>query len=163
MGKLHLTILTDHANICWYIWEVYNFCKQLYIYIYILSIHPKKKNFPAPFHSRAFVLLYKFETSWALLGRLSRVFFFLPFQEPLILNIRFSLPFLANYVSESFLESPILYLAFFKTILTASKPSFLHNHFTTQHSDFSRFLTVSTKDKLVNRSIHASSLFILSG
>ena len=51
----------------------------VYIYIYILSIHPKKKNFPAPFHSRAFVLLYKFETSWALLRRL---------------NIRFSLPFL---------------------------------------------------------------------
>ena len=35
MGKLHLTILTDHANICSYIWEVQNFCKQLYIYIYI--------------------------------------------------------------------------------------------------------------------------------
>ena len=35
MGKLHLTILTDHANICSYIWEVQNFCKQLCIYIYI--------------------------------------------------------------------------------------------------------------------------------
>ena len=31
---------------------------------------------PASFHSKAFVLLYKFETSWALLGRLSRGVFF---------------------------------------------------------------------------------------
>ena len=31
---------------------------------------------PAPFHSKAFVLLYKFETSWELLGRLSIFFFF---------------------------------------------------------------------------------------
>ena len=38
MGKLHLTILTDHTNICSYIWEVQNFCKQLYIYIYILEV-----------------------------------------------------------------------------------------------------------------------------
>ena len=59
---------------------------------------------------------------------------------------------------ESFLvESPNLYLAFIKTILAgvlrtfgiplrflSSKPSFLHDHFTTQHSD------------LVNRSIHAN-------
>ena len=38
-----------------------------------LGIHPKKTIIPAPFHSKAFVLLYKFETSWALLIRLSRV------------------------------------------------------------------------------------------
>ena len=68
-------------------------------------------------------------------------------------------------------ESPILYLAFFKTILAAlfrafglplsflpSKPSFLHDHSTTQHSDFSSFLAISTTDKPVNRSIQASSL-----
>ena len=42
----------------------------------ILGIHPKMIINPAPFHSKAFVLLYKFETSWALLSRLSRVFFF---------------------------------------------------------------------------------------
>ena len=36
----------------------------------ILGIHPKKIIIPAPFHRKAFVLLYKFETSWALLGRL---------------------------------------------------------------------------------------------
>ena len=32
MGKLHLTILTDHANIRPYMWEVQDFCKQLYLY-----------------------------------------------------------------------------------------------------------------------------------
>ena len=64
-----------------------------------------------------------------------------------------------------------MYLAFFKTILAAlfrtfglplrflpSKPSFLHDRFTTQHSDFSSFLAVSTEDKTVNRSIHAYAL-----
>ena len=63
-------------------------------------------------------------------------------------------------------ESPILYLAFFKTILAAlfrafglpfsflpSKPSFLRDHSATQHSDFSSFLVISTTDKPVNRSI----------
>ena len=61
-------------------------------------------------------------------------------------------------------ESPILYLALFKAILAASerfwfpfrflplKPSFLYDHFTTQRSDFSSFLAVSTTDKPVNRS-----------
>ena len=42
---------------------------------YILGIHPKKIIIPAPFHSKAFVLLYNFKTSWALIGRLSRGFF----------------------------------------------------------------------------------------
>ena len=68
-------------------------------------------------------------------------------------------------------ESPILYLAFVKTILAAlfrafglplsflpSKPSFLHDHSTTQRSDFSGFLAVSTTDKPVNRSIQAYAL-----
>ena len=68
-------------------------------------------------------------------------------------------------------ESPILYLAFFKTILAAlfrafglplsflpSKPSFLHDHSTTQHSNFSSFLAISTTDKPVNRSIQAYAL-----
>ena len=69
------------------------------------------------------------------------------------------------------MDSPVLYLAFFNTILPAlfrtlglpprflpSKPSFLHDHFTTQHSDFSSFLAVSTTDKPVNRSIQAYAL-----
>ena len=68
-------------------------------------------------------------------------------------------------------ESPILYLAFFKTILAAlfrafgrplsflhAKPSFLHDHSTTQHSVFSGFLAISTTDKPVNRSIQAYAL-----
>ena len=72
-------------------------------------------------------------------------------------------------------ESPILYLAFFKTILAAlfrafglplsflpSKPSFLHDHSTTQHSDFSGFLAISTTDKPVNRSIQAYALMQLN-
>ena len=71
--------------------------------------------------------------------------------------------------------SPFLYLAFFKTILPAlfrtfglpsrfwpSKPSFLHDHFTTQHSDFSIFLSVPITDKPVNRSIHAYALMWLN-
>ena len=41
----------------------------------ILGFHPKKIIIPAPFHSKAFVLLYNFKTSWALIGRLSRGFF----------------------------------------------------------------------------------------
>ena len=41
-----------------------------------LGIHPEKIIIPAPFHSKAFVTLYKSEMSWALLGRLSRGLFF---------------------------------------------------------------------------------------
>ena len=68
-------------------------------------------------------------------------------------------------------ESTILYLAFMKTILAAlfrafgrrlnflpSKPSFLYDHSTTQHSDFSGFLAFSATDKPVNRSIQAYAL-----
>ena len=44
--------------------------------IYILGIHLRKIITPVPFYSKAFVLPQKFETSWALLGRLSRGFFF---------------------------------------------------------------------------------------
>ena len=42
---------------------------------FILGIHPKKIIILASFHSKAFVILCKFETSWALIGRLSRGFF----------------------------------------------------------------------------------------
>ena len=42
--------------------------------------HSSKKD-NHPFHSKAFVLLYKFETSRALLGRLSRFFLFLASSE----------------------------------------------------------------------------------
>ena len=66
-------------------------------------------------------------------------------------------------------------LAFFETILAAffrtfglplrflpSKPSFLHDHSTNQHSDFSSFLAVSTTGKPVNRSIRAYALIPLN-
>ena len=43
-----------------------------------------------------------------------------------------------------------------------SKPSFLHDHFTIQHSDFPSFLAVSTTDKPVNRNIHALPLKLLN-
>ena len=69
------------------------------------------------------------------------------------------------------MEFPILYLAFFKTILAAlfrafgllltflpSKPSFFQDHSTTQHSDVFSFLAISTMNKPVNRSIQAYAL-----
>ena len=71
------------------------------------------------------------------------------------------------------MESSILYLGFFKTILAAlfrafglrlsflpSKTSFLHDHSTTQHSDFSSFLAISTTDEPVN---HAAERFCVKG
>ena len=42
----------------------------------ILDSHLRKIITPVPFYSKAFVLPQKFERSWALLGRLSRGFFF---------------------------------------------------------------------------------------
>ena len=42
---------------------------------FILGIHLKKITIPAPFYSKAFVLLYNFKMSWALIGLLSRGFF----------------------------------------------------------------------------------------
>ena len=44
--------------------------------IYILGIHLRKIITPVPFYSKAFVLPQKFDTSWALRGRLSGGFFF---------------------------------------------------------------------------------------
>ena len=117
-----------------------------------------KDNHPGPLLQQDFCILpQKFETSWALLGRLSRGFF-LVLPSPGASNFKHSFAFHEPVLDlaclcESFLvESPILYLAFFKTILAAlfgtlglplrfllSKPSLLHDHFTTQHSDFPSF------------------------
>ena len=66
---------------------IFVYFRQLKNILYVLGIHPKKIIIPASFHSKAFVLLYKFETSWALLGRLIKQRFFLPSQGPLIFNI----------------------------------------------------------------------------
>ena len=41
-----------------------------------------------------------------------------------------------------------------------SKTSFLHDHSTTQHSDFSSFLAISTTDEPVN---HAAERFCVKG
>ena len=81
---------------------------------------------------------------------------------------------LANCCESYLVESPLLYLAFFKTILAASefrtislpllfflwslKPPFLDGHFTTQHWDFRSFLAVFSTDKPVSGSEHAYSL-----
>ena len=74
---------------------------------YMLGIHPKKIIISAPFHSKAFVLLYKFETSWALIGRLSRGFFaisgasnFKHFKQ-LFTTLLFSLPTMWEWASLS--------------------------------------------------------------
>ena len=75
-------------------------------------------------------------------------------------------------------ESPILYLAFFKTILAAlfrafglplnflpSKPSFLHDHSITQHSDFSSFLAIfkASKSKYTGLHSHTAECFCIKG
>ena len=137
--------------------------------------HSSKKD-NHPFHSKAFVLLYKFETSWALLGRLSSAFFgaisgasnFKHFKELFMTLSGLGLLTMWEFpcVDVSFFVSSLL-----KTILSAllkdfwSSPSFLAFKtfispwsFTTQHSDFSSFLAVSITDKQVNRSIHAYAL-----
>ena len=54
---------------------IFVYFRQLKNILYVLGIHPKKIIIPASFHSKAFVILCKFETSWALIGRLSRGFF----------------------------------------------------------------------------------------
>ena len=104
---------------------------------------------PALFQSKAFVLLYKFGTSWTLLGGLGSGFFcqLRGFQ-----NITFheSRSTLVNYCDSYLVGFSLLYLAFFKTILAvlfrtcglppcflSLKPPFLYDHLTTKHSDFS--------------------------
>ena len=58
------------------------------------------------------------------------------------------------------MESSILYLAFFKTILAALFRAFglPLSFLPSEHSSFSSFLAISTTDKLVNRSIQAYAL-----
>ena len=66
----------------------------MYIYIYIYIEHSsKKEKFSGPLSQQGFRTSLQI---WDELGATSQTkqVFFLPFQEPLILNIRFSLPFL---------------------------------------------------------------------
>ena len=75
-------------------------------------------------------------------------------------------PLLANRCESCLVEFPLLYLALFRILLAASlrifglpvlflssNPSFLDDHFTTQRSDFFRFLETSSTDKPVDLSI----------
>ena len=56
-------------------------------------------------------------------------------------------------------ESPILYLAVFRTIIVALFKTFcLPLRFLPSKADFPSFLAVSTTDKPVNQSIHAYAL-----
>ena len=85
---------------------------------YIFGIHLRKIIIPVPFHSKAFVLLQKNETSWALLGKLSRGMF--RFATSGASNFKHSFAFhepvldLACLCESFMVKSPILYLAFFK-------------------------------------------------
>ena len=114
------------------------------IYYIFWAFIQKKIIIPVSFHSKDFVLLYKFEKSWSLLRGLSRSFFALSGAS----NLRF--PWTCSSLGL------LTVVAFFKTILASLfrtlglplrvmslKPSFLEDHFTTQHSDFSSFLVVS--------------------
>ena len=153
---------------------IFVYFRQLKNILYVLGIHPKKIIIPASFHSKAFVLLYKFETSWALLGRLSRgfQFFFAISGASNLKQFKQLFMTLSGLGSLTMWQLPrwvsYLYLTFFKTILAALfrtfglpllflllKPSFLHDHFTAQRLDISSFLAVCTTDKPVNRSTHA--------
>ena len=81
------------------------------------------------------------------------------------------LTWLANYRESYLVELSLLHLNFFKTILAdlfkaislpllflSSKPSFFDDHFTTENSNFSIFLSAVSTDKPVNRSKHAYAL-----
>ena len=136
---------------------------------YILDIHPEKIIMPAPFHRKAFVLLYKLETSWALLGRLSKGCFAISgvsnFKQSLFITLSglglltiWKLPRRVSYF-----VSCLLYNYFSSIIQDVwSSPSFLAfktfiSSWSVYHPTlaFSSFLSVSTTDKPVNRSIHA--------
>ena len=124
-------------------------------YIYILGIHPQKDNHPGLFPQKGFCaslqIWEELIVAWHTKQKL-----FLSSQGPLTYAFMSQLKtWLANCCESYLVELPLLYLAFFKTILAAlfrtfglplrfllSKPSFLDDHFTTQHSDFSSFLAV---------------------
>ena len=136
----------------------------------------KKKIIPF-FHSEVFVLLSKFQSSCTLLGCEQR--FLLPsqrsptfaFHKPPDGVFPPTWPLLANCCESCLVEFPLLYLALFRILLAASlrifglpvlflssNPSFLDDHFTTQRSDFFRFLEISLTDKPVDLSIDAWAL-----
>lgn len=136
-----------------------------------MGIHPKKGNHPA----LSIVTLLNLFTN---LRRPDRCFadytevLFLSQGPKLSLFVILLQTCLAHCCESCLVEFPLLYVAFFKSILAAqfstisllllfvsSKPSCLDDHFTTQHSDLSSFLAVFfSTDKPVNRSNHAYAL-----
>ena len=121
----------------------------------MLDIHRKKIIILIPFHSKAFVLLYKFETSWALLGRRSRscVFFAISganFTHSLFMILSglgllfmWELPCRVSYfwklLSLKSTLAPLFRIFGLPLRFLPSKHSFLHDHFTTNiriHPDF---------------------------
>ena len=122
-------------------------------YMYIYFMHSSEKdNHPSPLPQQGFCTSLQIWDELSVTWQTTQRFVFcLPSQGPLILkhSLFMTLSGLGFLV-----ESPILYLAFLKTILAAlfrtfglplrflpSKPSFLHDHFTTQHSHFSSFFS----------------------
>ena len=103
----------------------------------------KKVNHPGLLPQQGCVLLYKFEKSWALLGRLSRGFFTISgasnFKHIKRLFMTLSALGLPTNVRDFWLSLLFLYLAFFSCFnlcgsfglalhFLLSKPSFLHDH-----------------------------------
>ena len=74
------------------------------------------------------------------------------------------LPRRVSYFVSNFLQNYFrcLILSWVPLHFLPSKPSFLYDHFTTQHSDFSSFLAVSTTDKPCLCS-HVAELFCVKG
>ena len=130
---------------------------------------------PAPFHSKAFVLLYNFKTSWALIGRLSRGFSaisgasnFKHFEQ-LFMTILFGLLTIRDGASLSNLlfciqPSLKLFQLIYSWRLVVPLVSCLQNlHFSMiillpNMRIFPVFLAISATNKPVNRSIHGYAL-----
>ena len=74
------------------------------------------------------------------------------------------LPRRVSYFVSNFLQNYFrcLILSWVPLHFLPSKPSFLYDHFTTQHSDFSSFLAVSTTDKPCLCS-HVAGSFCVNG
>ena len=124
---------------------------------YILSIHPKKIRIPASFHSKAFVYFF---TNLRPAGRYladvlkQRYFFAISgasnFKQ-LFMTLSglgsltmWELPRWVSYFVSSVLSN--YFSCFLQDFWSSpsflpSKPSFLHDHFTTQHSDYIQFFS----------------------
>ena len=143
---------------------------------YSLVIHLKKIIIPPPFHSKAFVVLTNLRQTGRYLAdeaepasffANSGAYYCKHFKQlfkslsGLGLLTMWKLPRWVSYVIYSLLWNYVSY--FMQDFWSShrflpSKPSFLHVHFTTAHSNFASFLAFSTTYKPINRSIHAYGL-----